>query len=242
MEFVKRLTDPGKDNVYYLKKPKGYNECIRGNTKHGINYGKYDVLPNCTGWCYGRFLESQLLDKCKIPTSNAETWLLNNKTYQEGFTPRVGSILVYAKGKVGEGKDGAGHVMFVESIAKDGTLLCSESGWNFTKRMSTRKVKPHSYFYKAGYKYLGCIYPQENFDIGYYGPLPTKALKYGMSGTQVKRLQDFLNWCLGETLSVDGKYGPATRKAVKKYQEMYKLEIDGKFGPACIAKAKTIKF
>ena len=245
MIFAKRVSCPSDDNKYYLRPNKGYNKCIRGNTAHKLNHGTYDVLPNCTGWCYGRFLECQELTSCKLPTCNAEMWLNKNKTYQEGFTARLGSILVFGKGKVGEGADGAGHVMFVEGIAKDGTLLCSESGWGFTKsRMDTRKVKRNSkgeYVYKSGYKYLGCIYPAVNFETTYYGELPTKALKYGMKGSQVKRLQDFLNWCLGETLALDGHYGPAVRNAVKKFQKEYKLKVDGKFGPACIAKAKTIR-
>ena len=245
MKFVKRTTNPSNDNPYYLRAPKGYNKCVRGNTANGLNHGASDVLPNCTGWCYGRYMESQLLDGCKLPTSNAETWIENNKTYPEGYTTRLGAILVFSKGKVGVGKDGAGHVIFTEGIAKDGTVLGSESGWRFTKsRMDTRKVKRNSkgeYIYKTGYKYQGCIYPETNFETAYYGELPTKALKYGMKGSQVKRLQDFLNWCLGETLKLDGHYGPATRTAVKKYQKAYNLEVDGKFGPACIAKAKTIK-
>jgi len=244
MKFVKRLTNPSDDNVNYLRPKKGCNKCIRGNQKHGLNKGPYDVLPNCTGWVNGRWLEAQGYTEDKLPYgSNAETYLRDNKIYEEGFTPRVGSILVYGKGKVGEGSDGAGHVMFVESIDKNGNCLVSESGWNFTrKRMSTRTVKPHKYNYLSGYTYLGCIYPAENFEFHYYGTLPTENLRYGMKGKQVKYLQDFLNWCLGEYLSVDGHFGPATRNAVKKYQEKYGLEIDGHFGPKCRAKAKTITF
>lgn len=246
MKFIPRVSTPKDDNKCYLKSPKGYNKCIRGNTKNGLNHGKDDVLPNCTGYAYGRFLEAQEWTSCKLPTCNAEMWLEKNTKYQEGFTARVGSILVFAKGKVGTGSDGAGHVMFVEDIFKDGTAYCSESGWNFTKsRMDTRKVKRDSknrYVYSSKYTYLGCIYPDENFEIGYYGQLPTTTLKYGMKGKEVKRLQDFLNWCMGSKLSLDGHFGPATRDEVKKYQKKYGLEVDGHFGPACIAKAKTIKF
>lgn len=242
MEFVKRLTPPSDDNIYYLRKPKGINPCIRGNTKYGLNHGPYDVLPNCTSWCNGRWLEAQHYTEDKLPyKSNAETYLRDNKTYEEGFTPRVGSILVYSKGKIGS--DAAGHVMFVEAIDNKGNCLVSESGWNFKKkRMSTRTVKSPKYAYISGYKYEGCIYPAENFGIHYYGQLPTQTLKYGSKGTQVRHLQDFLNWCLGETLSVDGHFGPATRNAVKKYQAKYDLEVDGSFGPKSRAKAKTITF
>lgn len=244
MKFVKRTSDPDKDNQYYLKLDKGYNKCIRGNNANGINRGKYDVLPNCTGWCYGRFLESQALTECELPTSNAETWLEHNKKYQEGFTARVGSVLVFSKGKIGKADDGAGHVAFVESIDKNGKLTISQSGWSSKKRMWVSTLSQCSnggYKYSSSYKYEGCIYPEKNFEEKYYGTLPTKYLKYGNKGKDVKRLQDFLNWCLGETLQLDSHYGPATRNAVKKFQEKYKLIVDGKFGPQCIKKAKEIK-
>ena len=244
MKFVKRLTAPEKDNKYYLRPDKGYNKCIRGNTANGINYSKYDVLPNCTGWCYGRFLESQELTECDLPTSNAELWLEKNKKYQEGWGARVGSILVFAKGKVGKAEDGAGHVIFVEGIDKDGTLLVSESGWSAKKRMWTDKMKIQSnggYKYSSKYTYLGCIYPPTNFEEYYYGEFPATNLKYGNKGKDVKKLQQFLNWCMGSTLVLDGHYGPAVRNVVKDFQRKYDLEVDGKFGPACRAKAKQIK-
>lgn len=236
MQFRKRTTAPLDDNKYYLRKPKGYNKCIRGNKEKKANHGVYDVLPNCTGYCYGRYLEAQNWTSCKLPTSDAGKWLKDNTTYDEGFTPRVGSIMVYSA------KNKAGHVVFVESIDKKGNLLVSESGWNSNNRMWTQTIKPTSYKYKTGYKYEGCIYPKENFEIGYYGTLPTENLKYGSKGTQVKYLQDFLNWCMGAYLTIDGHFGPATRDMVKKYQKQYGLVVDGKFGPACRKKAATIKF
>jgi surface antigen len=181
-------------------------------------------------------LEAQNWTSCKLPTSDAGKWLKDNTTYQEGFTPRLGSILVYSK------KNAAGHVVFVESIDKKGNLLVSESGWNSNKRMWTQIIKPHKYKYKIGYKYEGCIYPVENFEQAYYGTLPTQNLKYGSKGTQVKYLQDFLNWCMGSYLAVDGSYGPAVRDIVKKYQKQYGLVVDGMFGPACRKMAATIRF
>lgn len=242
MKFIKRTTNPSNDNKNYLRLSKGYNKCIQGNPKSGVNHGTYDVLPNCTGWCYGRYLEAQGYTKCSLPTSNAEEWLQKNTTYEEGFTPRLGSILVYSKGKIGKKDDGAGHVVFVENIDKKGNLLVSESGWSAKKRMWTQTLKPPKYTYKSGYKYEGCIYPKENFETAYYGTLPTQNLKYGSQGTQVKYLQDFLNWCMGSYLTVDGHYGPGTRDVVKQFQKKYGLVMDGKFGPACRKKASTIKF
>ncbi len=235
MQFRKRTTAPLDDNKWYLRLTKGYNKCIQGNPKSGVNHGKYDVLPNCTGYCYGRFMEAQNWTSCKLPTSDAGKWLKDNTYYDEGFTPRLGSIMVYKK------KNGAGHVVFVESIDKKGNRLTSMSGWNAKKRMWTQTIKPHSYKYKSGYTYEGCIYPKENFEQPYYGTLPSQNLKYGSKGTQVKYLQDFLNWCMGSYLTVDGHYGPGTRDIVKKFQKKYGLVADGKFGPASRKAAANVR-
>lgn len=60
-------------------------------------------------------------------------------------------------------------------------------------------------------------------------------------GKQVKYLQKFLNWAIDAKLSVDGKFGPKTEKAVKDFQKKYGLVVDGHFGAKSLAKAKTIK-
>lgn len=77
---------------------------------------------------------------------------------------------------------------------------------------------------------------------GTFPTLPSKGyLTKGDKGTQVKRLQQFLNWCINAGLEVDGSFGNATLAAVKKYQKKYSLEVDGFFGKKSLAKAKTIK-
>ena len=58
---------------------------------------------------------------------------------------------------------------------------------------------------------------------------------------QIKRLQNFLNWCIGTELKADGFYGENTRDAVVKFQKKHGLVPDGKFGQKSLAKAKTIK-
>lgn len=92
---------------------------------------------------------------------------------------------------------------------------------------------------------------------GYTGKFPSLGLKgylkKGDKGTNVTRLQQFLNWCINAKLSIDGSFGPATLDAVLDYQKKYGLVsykkvngkkvsyYDGFFGPACLKKAKTIK-
>ena len=74
----------------------------------------------------------------------------------------------------------------------------------------------------------------------YTGKLPTKTVKRGSKGTNVKRVQRFLNWCIEAGLKVDGSCGKNTVKAIKKYQKRYKLKVDGVFGSQSRAKAKKI--
>ncbi len=57
----------------------------------------------------------------------------------------------------------------------------------------------------------------------------TPVLRKGMSGPDVARLQTLLN-THGATLKPDGNFGPATEKAVKKFQGPHDLIADGVVG------------
>lgn len=78
---------------------------------------------------------------------------------------------------------------------------------------------------------IGKVYPWE---------LPTKTLKKGAKGDQVKLLQNFLNWYGNYGLKT-GEFGPKTEKAVKDYQRKEGLVDDGIFGPKSLKKAKAVK-
>ena len=84
--------------------------------------------------------------------------------------------------------------------------------------------------------YLGATYS------GTFPTLPKRGYFQNKDeGVNVQRLQGFLNWAVGSTLTKDGVVGPLTIKAVKKFQETYGLTVDGKFGKASLTKAKAIK-
>ena len=78
----------------------------------------------------------------------------------------------------------------------------------------------------------------------YSGSLPSKTIKKGSNGNEVKNLQTFLNWCIGLKLAVDGNCGKNTVAAIKKWQRRYAkaygIAIDGIFGPASIKAANKI--
>lgn len=74
----------------------------------------------------------------------------------------------------------------------------------------------------------------------YTGTLPKGTVKKGSKGSDVKAVQNFLNWCINAKLAVDGNCGNLTDKAIRKYQAQYKLKVDGIFGSASKRKAQEI--
>lgn len=77
---------------------------------------------------------------------------------------------------------------------------------------------------------------------GTFPKLPKKGyLGKGDKGSEVKKLQRFLNWYGNYKLAIDGSFGNLTLKAVKSFQKKTKLTVDGFFGKKSLAKAKSIK-
>ena len=73
-------------------------------------------------------------------------------------------------------------------------------------------------------------YKKNSASKKYSGALPTKDLVPGSVGSQVKELQNFLNWYGNYGLEIDGSYGNLTTSAVKNFQTSEKILIDGMFG------------
>lgn len=71
------------------------------------------------------------------------------------------------------------------------------------------------------------------------------SLKKGSDGTQVKYLQQDLNYLGfkgkdGKVLTVDGSFGTNVEYAVKAFQKKYGLEVDGSYGKKSYEKMKTL--
>lgn len=71
-------------------------------------------------------------------------------------------------------------------------------------------------------------------------PLESDCLKKGSSGDKVKWLQCAINKTGIAKLDVDGDFGANTEKAVKAFQQKYKLTTDGKFGKNSLKKMKSV--
>lgn len=116
--FTQRTTAPPTNSPYY------YSE----NPFYQSGYG----MPNCTAYAWGRFYE---LDPEWVPSlslGDAENWYNHADGYERGKTPKLGAVICWAAGTVGDDSDGAGHVAIVEQINPDGSIVTSNSAWNST--------------------------------------------------------------------------------------------------------------
>ena len=228
--FKPRLTKPEAGNPYYNTISNGgYSRAIKGKpTDSGCN-----VLSNCVGYAVGRFHEIAG-DKSMslIDPVNAENIFANAQKHglKTGSTPQLGALIVWQKGATLASADGAGHVAVVEKCSADGEITTSESGYGAAKPFWTTVRKP-PYNYTSGYRFLGFIYPP-HIDANPY-TAPTRALKKGMVGSDVKWMQ----WELCESgyireTEIDGHFGTITLGGLLAYQLEHNLEVDGICGTA----------
>lgn len=153
-DYVPRLTGPSNSNLYYIKTTHGgYNKCIVINSTTG------SVLPNCTGYAWGRFMECQdNVHDCDLSRGDAGNWYGHADGYTRGQTPKLGAVICWDK--VG----GAGHVAIVEKIKSNGDITTSNSAYN-GRRFFLEDLKA-SNNYKRGSSYIfqGFIYNPTDFE------------------------------------------------------------------------------
>lgn len=160
--FQARTTAPSNTNKYYIKTTYGgYNKCIKiGNDG--------SVLPNCTGYAWGRFMECQFnVHNCNLSRANAEQWYSHIiDGYQRGSTPKLGAVICWHSTKSG------GHVAIVEQINDDGSIVTSNSAYNGSRfYMKTLKASNH-YYMGSSYTFQGFIYNPTEFIPEPIPPIP----------------------------------------------------------------------
>lgn len=231
--FTPRLTKPEAGNPYYNTVANGgYSRAIKGKpTDPGCN-----VLANCVGYAVGRFHEvAKRKEMDWLDPVNAENLFANAQKHgmKTGSTPQLGALIVWQKGATLSGSDGAGHVAVVEQVGADGTIITSESGWGAKRPFWTTVRKP-PYWYGTNYTFLGFVY-QPEIDKNPY-ETPTRALKKGMIGSDVKWVQWELceRGYLRET-EIDGDFGKITLGALLAFQLEHGLKVDGVVGPETMA-------
>lgn len=157
MSFAMRTNCPSGNNYYIRQVNGGWNGAIQGNpTKNGAN-----VLANCVGYANGRFAE--IIGKNKIEyqlVCNAESFINKAKTYglEISNVPTLGGIMVWAKGEIGNGNDGAGHVAVVERIDSANQIYTSESSYRGSAFYNATRTNTNGRWgMGSAYRFIGCI-------------------------------------------------------------------------------------
>ena len=157
--YYRRITAPSTLNRYYIKRNNtwhGYNRCILINEENG------SVLPNCTGYAWGRYCEEQGITDCKLSRANAELWYGNTSDgYQRGLIPKLGAVICWHSTRSG------GHVAIVEKINYfKRTIETTNSAYN-GKTFYTRTLSmDNNYYMGSAYTFQGFIYPDVEFYDG----------------------------------------------------------------------------
>lgn len=149
-KFKARLVAPTATDKHWIHTSKGgLNECI-------IISGS-SCIPNCVGYAWGRFYEI-IGKRPNLSRGNAEMWYGTNDGYKRSKNPVPGAVICWAKGKVGNSSDGAGHVAIVEEVKANGDIVTSNSGYRSTRFWLQTFKKANGYAMK-GYTFQGFILP-----------------------------------------------------------------------------------
>lgn len=220
--FEPRLTIPPKDNRFYIAKSEGgLNPCIPRPSGSKLRFA------NCVFYAVGRFAE---ITGIWLKSTNAENFV--NTAKGMGLTvsdkPQPGAVIVWAKGKIGDGSDGAGHVAVVEIINQTGSIVTSESGWNAKHEFwTTTRRNDGNWGQLSAYRFIGFILPPAS---------AVTVLRKGDKGEAVRQMQTALaaRGYLRRS-EIDGDFGVITLGAVCAFQLESGLEVDGICGPKTAA-------
>lgn len=127
-----------------------------------------------------------------------------------------------------------GQVQLMSKFIEHSKLIdeLQDRDWaGFARQYNGPSYKKMSYDTKmaAAYTRHKAAGPSTKPDLEIEEDTPT-VLRVGMSGVEISQLQEQLRK-LGYTVNVDGDFGPATKQAVKKFQEDHSLLADGIAGP-----------
>ena len=167
--FTVRKNKPKKGNKFYTRKVSGgFNTCVKGKPTD-----ECDALSNCVGYAEGRINEviSEVLgkDTYKYDTLNCNAESIVERALKyEGVQlldfPVKGGLMVWSKGKVGVGSDGAGHIEMCEDILekdeknKPVKIYDSSSAWGSTAFYNVKRTNSNGRWgLGKGYEFRGCL-------------------------------------------------------------------------------------
>lgn len=165
-----RDSDPGGQGLlpYVNSGYGGYNNCILGNLypSYGLPRSGYEVIPNCTGYVHGRWIEAFGYDHDieGLSLANAVTYYDSWTGDKSLNTPKVGAILVYYT--IGTSGGHPGHVAVVEEVIDNDTCVITESNWDGVRWAKFTVKREYGWRSGTGWnvKPIGFIYPNEEID------------------------------------------------------------------------------
>ncbi len=189
-----------------------------------------------------------------ITKATAEKWLM--KSLEKKYLPKVmkyDSKYHWNENEAGALVSFAFNIGSIDQLTADGTrtrktiaakmLEYNKAGGRALNGLTRRRKAERALFLKA---------VKKTGPAGYSGAFPALPPRgYYKIGdgvktlqnypTQLKRLQALLNWATDSYLTVDGKFGSATEKAVRKLQKAAGLPENGHFGKKTLAAARAMK-
>lgn len=182
MKFTPRFNAPALNDPNYIGSAYGgRNHCLVINEKDG------SVLPNCVGYAWGRFMEI-LGSTPNLSTGDAGTWYgYSYDNYERGKKAQVGAVICWSQ------PGAAGHVAIVEQINTDGSIVISQSGYNW-KRFWTETVG--SDYHIDGYIFQGFIYNPACSDMqtAYNNFMDVVYKSVGMDSSRLLNATQTKNW------------------------------------------------
>ena len=220
-----------------------------GGSKFWKDYG----LPVGTSWCCAFVWDIFRLCKASklfyggnktayVPT--AQQWLKKNCKHVKMTDARPGDVVIFTWTGNGYNSERGSrdHIGFIRSKGTSNTAYTIEGNTSGSKVAKRSRAACYIYgIYRPNYPKKKASATKKAYS-GTFPKLPARGyFKSGDTGTQVKNLQKFLNWCMDAGLAIDGVYGTKTRAAVGRFEKKYGLTLDYLFGKKCLAKAKTVK-
>ncbi|MBD5136181.1 MAG: CHAP domain-containing protein [Lachnospiraceae bacterium] len=247
---VKLTGNKRTDIVNIAKSQVGYKEgnnssqlsgTVKGKndyTEYGRWYGMQDMwCAMFVSWCANvAGVKNSVIPKHAKTTTGLQTFKNWGRAYSRSdvaagkYKPMAGDIIYF---KTSRNNAITNHVGIVTKYS--GSTIYTIEG------NSSDKVSEKSYSI-GDTKIVYICSP--NYD-GTPVPTPTPAasfpmLKNGSKGYRVKALQYMLNYHVKAGLSVDGIFGPATKKAVIKFQKSKSLSQDGIVGEKTWTKLTSV--
>lgn len=143
MVYYPRFNAPSTSDLRWIQvNSGGYNQCIYGSD------GAPSVLPNCTGYVHGRWMElaGVTTDNLGLSFLNARSyWTDSSSSLIRSQTPALGACMCWDQ------NNDAGHVAIVEEIASDGSWVkTSESDWGLNYFVSHTRYRDNGWKWWSG--------------------------------------------------------------------------------------------